>query len=72
MKIGSRVYPDVIITCLASDGEATVWIKGKFYFYHGLDTAIYPQVRRLEKRKPWKAFHLIKASATSFDKGGDK
>lgn len=69
MRIANRTYPDMQITCLASDGEVTVWIKGKWYFYHGVDTALYPEITRLEKKAPWRALSIIKNSATSFDRG---
>lgn len=59
----------MIIISLISDGTISVIINQKRYTYYGIDTALYPKIKRLEKFTPGKALSLIKKSAKDFIKG---
>ena len=56
------------ITSFASDGVVNVVIGGTRYTYFGVDTAFYPMIKKLERRSKWRALHMIKKLANSFEK----
>jgi len=58
----------IAITSFASDGTVSMNIKGIRYIYYGVDTALYPEIKKAEKYSPGKALAIIKRSAKEFKK----